>query len=91
MSNYGDTSGGLSRAEAEALCVLHAMEQGPQPAAGLCLRLGMDRGLVPWVINGIEPLCGRGWLDEEGGVYSLTEAGRAHLSARLSALGLRRL
>lgn len=89
FSNH-DLNNDLSRAEAEALCVLHAMEQGAQNAAALCQRVGFEPSLAPWVIHGLSALRQQGWLDEEDGVFYLTEPGQTYLNARLGALGLRR-
>ena len=88
MSTLSDTKEGLSRAEAETLCLLHALEPAPLPAAGLCARLGLERSFATSVVGALAPLSVQGWVCEADGDYSLTDAGIAHLRGRLQALGV---
>lgn len=78
----------LARGDVETLCILRAVGTAGCPGSALARRLGLSPALSDAVVQGMEPLLLAGLLARTDDRFTVTEAGRALLTARLAALGL---
>ena len=78
----------VTREEIEKLCILHAVGVGGCTLCDLPERLGLSPTLTHAVAESLGPLLTLGWLVNDGGAVTRTEAGQRWLTRRLSELGV---